>query len=130
MPPTDWPIWTQAIAGSGAVAAATLAVLALLGQIGRGMSTAAGWIHEIVVDAVTKVVRDHAPSVEQVTEIVEAKTALLHTELMVNGGKSLKDQVTRIERRLDEHMVWSEDEANRVQAQFEQDERNRRDGTD
>lgn len=133
MPPADWPVWTQIIAGSGIVAAALLTISAAAVKTGRGMSVAAGWVRSIVVDAMTEVVRDHAPSVEQVTEIVEAKVAPLHAELRLNGGRSLKDQATRIEaaqedlkRRLDAHLAWSQEEAARVLARLEQTEKDAR----
>lgn len=126
MPPEDWPLWTQLVAGSGLIAISLIAITTLAIKTGRGMTTAAAWIRSIVVDAMTEVVKDHAPSVEQVTEIVDAKTAPLHAELTVNGGRSLKDQVTRIEQRLDDHLVWSEQEAARVLARLKQTEQDAR----
>ena len=129
MPPETWPLWTQIVTGSGLVAIAIIAITTLAIKTGRGMTTAAGWVRSIVIDAMTEVVREHAPSVQQVTEIVEAKTAPLHAELTINGGKSLKDQVTRIERQLDDHMEWSEREAVRVRSRLDQAEQDAQGGT-
>lgn len=110
-----------------------IAIIALAVKTGRGVSIAGHWIRGIIVDAMTEVVKDHAPSVEQVTEIVAAKTAPLHAELTMNGGRSLKDQVTRIEQsqkdlrqRVDDHLVWSREEADRVLERLQKTEQDAR----
>lgn len=103
MLPEAWPTPLQIVAGLGLVATALLALSALAVKAGHGMSIAARWVRGVVVDAITEVVRDHTLSPEQVAEVVEAKVAPIMAEVRPNGGSSLKDQVTRLERTTDEH---------------------------
>jgi hypothetical protein len=107
VPPADWPLWTQILAGAGILAAALIAIIALLVKTGRGVKTAAAWVRGVVVDAITDVVKEHSLSASQITEIVEAKVGPIHAEVRPNGGASLKDQITRMDRLLQEHLEYS-----------------------
>ena len=111
MLPEAWPAWLVVITGLGLVAAALLSILSFLNRAGRIVKMAAKWVHGVVVDAITDVVRSHTLSPQQVAEVVEAKVAPIHAEVRPNGGSSLKDQITRMEKRdgelsqlLHEHM--------------------------
>lgn len=111
MLPDTWPLWAQVITGIGLLCGALTGIAVFLAKTGRGVKIAASWVRGVVVDAITDVVKEHTLSPEQVselvTDIVEAKVAPIHAEVRPNGGASLKDQVTRIDTRLRDHITNS-----------------------
>lgn len=89
MLPEAWPGWVPWIIGAGAVAAALLSVIALALKL----KAAADWF--------AKIVR------HEVGEIVDARLAPIAAEIKPNGGSSMNDKITRIDRAVVHLATWA-----------------------
>ncbi|WP_037605853.1 hypothetical protein [Streptacidiphilus rugosus] len=93
---------TQAITNYGALIAAIAATVGLLGWL----SHATRRMHRSAdtVDRVARLLQpdDNSPGLAERLRVLEERTARIEAELHPNGGRTARDAIIRMERRLDE----------------------------
>ena len=94
MPDVDLPAWLGWLIVTGIAATALLGIVRFVVRTGAGMKIVGLWIVDRVKDGVGQVVDDR---LDQIRE-----------QLTINAGTSMKDQLARVENKLDQHVAWSE----------------------
>ena len=94
MPDVDLPAWLGWLIVTGIAATALLGIVRFIVRTGAGMKIVGLWIVDRVKDGVG--------------QVVDSRLDQIREQLTANAGTSMKDQLARVENKIDQHVAWSE----------------------